>query len=404
MRKSVVIVSLGIVAVGCAAVIAVPDFIQHKAIQAAAAQGIALHIGSTHLGIGGIRFENDDATTVRMPNAKAHIDEITTSWNVDSVVINGAEVTIDGPPQWAAAPATDNPVPNESSIPSHLASGHISWTHALGDAAIDVSGISGDYESSAKSGDSYKCSGNISLLVGGKTIGPFTTQYDTSRGVSNHIVVTTDPNDPSTESFVADFSPGFSNVDLQINARPVSKIGVPPDLLGIAGLGSDPVVSVHLTDHVDRTAPAAPKANGLVSFSIGAITVPGLSAPAPVAINLVWSGNPDTAMPVSGSRFSVGPFSGPITGTIMRPEGAAVANLSTETNAVPCATLSKNGPVGGGLMAQVLAQAGVKSDVVGDVKISGALQFDSRNPGGRRISLTPSSTCGLSISLGSDGK
>ncbi len=410
MRKSIVIASLAIVALGCAAVIALPAYIQHRAIEEAAAHGISLTIDHTRLGFDGVHLEGVSATTVQIPNAKVHADEVTSTWDASSVVVDGGEVTIDGPVTLPNTSAPDNPIPASTAGPTtiHVQSAHISWTHVVGDTAVDLANVTGDFALAPHPGTTFDVSSNASLIYAARTIGPFSTQL--SRDVNgDHARVAFDPANPNADTLSIDHAPttGLERYEWTSDARPLSKLGIPLDLLGIT-VNGDPSVQLHVLDSVTRPANGAPRGNGTLSITTPAIQLPQVPDPAPGSIDLSWSGNPDQPMPVTGGRFSAGPFSGAITGSIMRPVGAVAVDLAVTSNAVPCSKFTASDPLGsllgGTSFGAIAAMTGAKSNVTGDVKLTGSAQFDSRNPGARRVSLAPTTTCGLSISLGSGEK
>jgi hypothetical protein len=249
---------------------------------------------------------------------------------------------------------------------------------------------------------------NASLTWNGRKLGPFTTQLSRDTN-GDHVRVAIDPADPAGDTFAVDHAAGrgLTRYEWVVNKRPLSKIGVPLDLLGFKVAG-DPDIQLHVIDSVTRPQNGPAQGSGLVALSTGAIQLPSLQDPVTTSINLSWTGNPDGAMPLSDGRFAVGPFSGPITGTVTRPEGAIAVNLTVASNSVPCAQFATKDPVTsllpGSPFGAMAAMTGMKSTVVGDIKIAGSVQFDSRNPAVRQLSVAPTNTCSLSISLGSGSK
>lgn len=410
MRKGVLIAGLGVVALGCAAFVAVPAYIQHRAIEEAASRGVVLTIDRTRIGTDGVHLEGVAATTVQIPNAKISANEVNATWDASSVVVIGAEVTIDGPITPPNVSAADKPTSVSSAGPSsiHVQSAHISWTHVAGDTSLDLANVNGDFSLVPRLGDAFTCSSDVSASYAQQKIGPFPSQFSRDTN-GDHLRVAFDPTNPNAETLVVDRAPstGLARYEWTSDARPLSKIGIPLDLLGV-NVAGDPTVQIHFLDSLTRPTAGTPSANGTLAITTGPMTIPGLPAPAAGAVAFSWSGNPDESMPVSAGKFSVGPFTGPITGTIVRPVGAISVSLEAVSNSVPCSTFSSGDPLknllGSSAFGAMAALAGAQSNVTGDVKLSGSVQFDSRNPGSRHVSFAPVSTCGVSISLGTGGK
>ena len=407
MRKAIVIISLSIVVLAGVAVIALPSYVQHRAIAEAAARGITLTIDHTRLGFDGIALEGVGATTARMPNAHIHVDEIDASWDSSPVIANGVEVTGDGPVTPPNAIAEDQPVPSTASGPTavHVQSAHIAWTHFAGDATLDVKNLSGDFSLVPHVGDAFAWVGTVAVAWNGSTIGPLATQVARDEK-GDHARISMDPADPASETFSIDHDAVSTRYELVVVKRAVSKLGMPVGQLGIA-LAGDPVISLHVVDAVTRPAAGPATATGLLSFSSDAISLPQVPQPVSASVDMSWQGNPDQRMPVTGGKFRGGPFDGAITGSVSRPVTAVAVDLAFASNTVPCSQFAASDPatmLGGTSFGAFAAMAGVKSAVVGDVKIAGSAHFDSRNPASHQVSFTPTSTCGVSISLGSGAK
>ncbi|MEO8878234.1 MAG: hypothetical protein ABI461_21755, partial [Polyangiaceae bacterium] len=201
MRKSIVIVGLGLVAVLGAGVIALPAYIQHRAIAEAAARGVTLAIEHTRLAFDGIHFEGIAATTVRVPNARIHADEVSATWDGAAVVATGGDVTIDGPITPPNESSEENPVPNAVGGPTsvHVQSAHISWTHCTGDATLDIKNVSGDFSLAPHIGDSFTWQGDTSVVWNSSTVGPLATQV-TRDAKGDHARLSLDPANPAAET------------------------------------------------------------------------------------------------------------------------------------------------------------------------------------------------------------
>ncbi|MEO7109311.1 MAG: hypothetical protein ABI183_02640 [Polyangiaceae bacterium] len=412
MRKAVVIVSLGFVALGCAAFIAVPAYLQHRAINEAAEHGITLGIERTRITVDGAHFEGLTATTVQIPNAKIHIDEIAVGWSGTTAIATGMQVTADGPITPPNAAAVDNLIQKQSAGPTTLRvrSAHILWTHAFGDASVEFANVDGDLALGPTFRETFAWTTDISVAYAGRTIGPFSAELTHLNGEET-LQLFADPADHASENLTISNVgvPGPRTYELLVDQRPLSKLGIPLDLFGI-NIAGDPKIHLHIVDHIERP-PSASRLQGNGSFDLvtDPIALPGLPAPAPVTIDVAWSGNPDQAVPVHDSSLQIDPFHGPIIGTISRPEGGIVLDLSFASQAVPCSKFGAQNPLqsllgGSALGAAVASMTGAQGTVTGDVKLAGSVQFDSTNPGARRATFAPVTNCGISISLGSGGK
>jgi hypothetical protein len=404
---------LGIVGAGIAAFVGASEYIDHRAVSEAAAHGVTLSIGHTRWLSDGIHFESVVATTVQIPNARIGINDLAVSWSFSQVVANGCEVTIDGPVTSPNPVAKDNAVPATSGPSAiHVQDAHILWTHAFGDATIEFTNATGDLPLAP----TFRNAGvtwttDVAVTARGQKFGPFSAEFE--HGQEENLTVHLNPanRDAATIRLSMIGSPS-SRVEVSITGQPLSQLGIPTSALGFQ-LATDPKISLRLNDEVDRPAGAAPHANGSVDFGTDPIALPGLPEPAPIALSMNWSGNPDQPIPlnadprVTGSSLTIGPFHGPVTGSISRPDNALVLDLAFNSAPVPCSKFSSGDPLknllGNSAFGAMAAMAGAKSTVTGDVKLSGSVQFDSRNPGARKVSLTPVTTCGASISLESGG-
>ncbi|MEO8876845.1 MAG: hypothetical protein ABI461_14725, partial [Polyangiaceae bacterium] len=336
-----------------------------------------------------------------------HADEVSATWDGAAVVATGGDVTIDGPITPPNESAEENPVPSVVGGPTsvHVQSAHISWTHCAGDASLDIKNVSGDFSLAPHIGDSFTWQGDTSVVWNNSTVGPLATQV-TRDAKGDHARLSLDPANPAAETLGIDRDATSARYEWIIQKRAVSKIGVPPAMLGFAPAG-DPLVSLHVVDSVSRPTSGAPTASGLLSLSSDAVTLPQVPDPVSASVDISWQGDPDSTMPVSGGKFTAGPFVGTITGTISRPAFGAAVDLAFSSNTVPCSKFASADPatmLGGPSFGALAAMAGVKSAVVGDVKIAGNVRFDSRNPAIHEVSFAPSTTCGVSISLGSGSK
>jgi hypothetical protein len=411
-RGTAGLIWLGVVGAGIAAFVGASEYIEHRVIDEAAARGVTLSIGHTRWLSDGIHFESVVATTVQIPNARITIRDLAVNWSFSQVVVNGGEVAIDGPVTPPNPVAKDNPVPPTSGPSSvHVQSAHILWTHAFGDASVDFANVNGDIPLGPTFRETFTWTTDISVSYAGRSMGPFSAEFSHLNGEET-LQLFADPADHASENLTVSNVgiPGPRTYELTVNERPLSKIGIPLDLFGI-NVAGDPKIHLHIVDHIERPPSASRlQGNGLFDLVTDPIAIPGLPAPAPITIDVAWSGNPDQAVPIHDSSLQVDPFHGPITGTISRPEGSIVLDLSFASQAVPCSKFAAaQNPLGsllGGspLAAAVASMTGAQGTVTGDVKLAGSVQFDSRNPGARKATFAPVTTCGLSISLGSGGK
>jgi hypothetical protein len=413
-RGTAGLIWLGVVGTGIAAFVGASEYIDHRAISEAAAHGVTLSIGQTHWLSDGIHFESVAATTVQIPNAHIVINDLTVNWSFSEVVANGCDVTIDGPVTAPNLVGKENPVPAPSGPSAiHVQSAHILWTHAFGDTTLEFTNATGDLPLAP----TFRNAGvtwttDVAVTVRGQKFGPFSAEFE--HGQEENLTVHLDPADRDAATIrVSMIGSPSSHVEVNIAGRPLSKLGIPTSAFGFQ-LASDPKISLRLNDEVDRPTGAAPHANGSVDFGTDPIALPGLPEPAPVALSMNWSGNADQPIPlnadprVTGSSLTIGPFHGPITGSISRRDNALVLDLAFNSLPVPCSKFSPGDPLknllGNSAFGAMAAMAGATSTVTGDVKLSGSVQFDSRNPQARKVLFTPVTTCGASISLGSGEK
>lgn len=410
MRKSILIGIVALVALGGAAAIAAPAYVQHRVIEEAAARGIALTVHATRIGLDGAHLETIAATTARVPNARFRASEVFASWDASDVRMSGGELTLDGPitPPTGAA-SEENPVPAAGPTSVHVDSTRIVWTHVAGDASVDIGDVSGTFALAPHLGDSFDVQGNATLAAAGVTLGPFQSRI--SRDLAGeHVRVAVDPSDTMANVFSLDKNGDTLRTEWVVQKRATSKLGIPLAALGVQ-LGSDPIVDLHVVDSVTRPANGTATASGSFSFASDAITFPQQKNPMATSISLSWAGNADGKMPVDGGKFQAGPFDGTITGTVSRPRAGFAVDLAVASNTVPCdkfvagdvasLVVGATGNGLGGALAGVLASAGgVQSKVLGNVKIAGNIRFDSRNPAAREMSVAPQNDCHLSISIG----
>jgi hypothetical protein len=414
MRKAILI-PVGIALTLGAAYFCGLAYVKHRAIQEAANHGVTLGIERVRFGVDGIHLENVTATSVQLASTTVHIDEIAASYDAENVSANGVEAKADGPIKPANG-SSDQPLTDGQGGPNviHVRAAHFVWTHVFGDASLELTNANGDLPlaQGPRGPLDVTWTTDVTATFQNKKFGPFSAEFEL--GQERTLTVFLDPSDHD-DAFVRVSHFGDANLhyEAHITSRPLSKIGIPTSALGVQVAG-DPNISLRLNDEVDRARASGPYASGSIDFRTDPIALPGLKQPGAIALSMNWSGNPDQPMPlnadpkITGSSLSVGPFKGPVTGTISRPDGAVVLDLAFVSQPVPCSQFSSGNalldligsePVGG-----LTSLMGAKAQVTGDVKLSGSVQFDSRNPASRHVSFTPVTTCGFSISLGTDGK
>jgi hypothetical protein len=413
MRKAIIIPIGAVVALG-AAYVGGLAYVKHRAVEEASNHGVTLGIGRVRFALDGIHLEDIDATSVQLTSTKVHADEIVASWNAEDVSAIGVDVSADGHITPPTAP-TDNMIADGNRGPSviHVQNAHMSWTHAFGDANVELTSLSGDFplDPTLRNAD-VTWTTDVTVTYNGRKFGPFSAEF--KHGHEEDVTVNLDPKAHDGAVLrIGNLASTPRIVDFTIAGRPLSEIGIPTSAFGFQ-IASDPKITLHLNDAVDRSPGGAPHATGSVDFSTDPIALPGLPQPGAIALSMNWSGNPDQPMPLSadpkvaGSSLRIGPFKGPVTGTVTRPDGAVVLDLAFVSQPVPCSQFSSGDPLqnmlGGSAFGSIAALAGAQSQVTGDVKLTGSVQFDSRNAGAPKISLSPVTTCGVSISLGSGGK
>jgi hypothetical protein len=401
VRIATVLAALAVLA-AAAVVWLLPWYVKERCIAEAAAHGVVLEVGSVSIAANGFQLHDAVATSAALPGASAkaaEVDVVTVGLHPDVMTVRRAELTLAGP--WSTMDAALSSWRASSSggqgggwTPRAvvLDESRLVWPAPFAEnARIEASNVHFDGTWGSATAPVHAGSDNVVVGVPGGKLGPWRVDADRSAGAWR-VRVALDPGVPDTSTLlVVRDAAGATTVDAEVPRSPLSRLGIPPALLGLKGN-----IQADLDAHYVPMGPQRAE----VTAKGG---VYGIEAGLPVPLDVSWalsaSGAPASGLDVQKSRLGAGPLVGELTGTVKPFDDGFRVDLAWKAGPVPCTAFDK--PLAEGdpfdIAYQLRQLAGAAGLVKGDVSASGRLTFDSRDLGASRVEFLPAVGCRVSL-------
>ena len=404
-------IAIGVVAaaIGAAIVVALllPSFVRRRCVEAAAAQGITLAMDDVRLGAGRFVLVNVTASAPELPKMSAKAAEIDVEMSgldVARLVAKDGELALDGPYDdvkrvigaWQRAhrgAGASAPLPRLV-----VEAMHVVWTRPFGeDGRIDA--LETRAEIARRGAELHVSTPHATLATEAATLGPWRFVYDRD-DTDMRARLAFDPQlaDGPSALLVGD-AESVTSLDVTIARTPLTAIGVPAAALGLRG-----TEQIEATVHYRRAS--AVRVEARADVAIFALRVAAVPMPLDAKLELAAAGDPSNAVEVKKGELTVGPVHGAVVGTLrVFPDGARV-ELAWTAVPIPCASFLTlpSEPTGmppalPDITAEVqrfLHATGI-AKVTGEVRMTGALTFDSRDLGQTRVDVSPKACCNVSL-------
>ena len=396
---AVVLVAAAVVTV----MFVLPWYVRDRCIAEAAAHGITLVIDDASIDSGGFRLIGVQATAAALPGAKAVAPEIevtTHGLSPRTLTVRRAELTLAG--KWSAVDAAltawrANPSGGQGGVwaPESLVidESRVVWPAPFAqNARVEATNVHLDTTWNAPAPQLHARSDNVTVTLAGGKLGPWRVDADRAAGASR-VRLALDPAVPDacTVLFVRTAA-GATSIDAAIPRSPVTRLGLPPPLVGLKGKSLQAELNAHYV-------PGGPQRADLTAKG----GVYGIEASLPAPLDVTWdlsaTGAPATGLELKKSRLSAGPLVGALTGTVKPLDDGFRVDLAWSATAVPCtafdAPQSEGDPFD--IAYQLRKLAGNVGIVQGDVSARGTLAFDSRDLGAARVEFTPEVKCKVAL-------
>lgn len=404
VRVAVALVVLG--AVGAAVVVWVlPWYVRRECVEAAAAHGIALTIDDVTLGSMGFQLIGVHATSAALPGAKAQAPEIdvqTTGLHPDRMTVKRAELTLTGSwrtvdaafSAWRASPTGGQ---GGAWAPTSLVidESRVVWQGPFAEnARVEAANTHLDVTWGGPSATVHARSDNVIVAVPAGKLGPWRVDLDKTPGTSR-MRLALDPGVPDACTvLVVRNDERTTSVDVKIPRSPLTRLGVPLELIGLHGKA----LQVESTMHFGALGPQRADAT-----SKGGIY--GIEAGLPAPLDVSWegsaSGDPRSGLDVKKARLAAGPMSGAMTGTLKTFDDGFRLDLAWSATPVPCsafeAPLGAGNPLDVAFQLRKLVEGAGLARVAGDVSARGGLTFDSRDMGAAHVEFKPEVKCQVAL-------
>ncbi len=411
LRVAGVLVLLG--AAGVATVdLAVPWFLRRACIDDAAARGISLKIDSVDVKLTGFVLGGVEATASGLPGVRLtapNFEVQMSGLSPQRVSATGAELTISGTwsavatefERWLATQGGAQGGPGgqgtASSMPRSLVvdGSRVVWQGLAGDgASVQAAGLHLDASWQDDRPTWHTTSDLVTVSVPHGSLGPWRVDIDRSPGASR-VRLALDPGVPDSSSIVVlGDDKATASVDVAIPRSPISRLGIAPSLLGLAGTDLQLAAAAHFVALGPRTTASS-------TGGIYGIRTAGLPRPIDVAWEGAASGDTGGALDVKQAKIAVGPLTGTARGTLKEFDDGFRLDLAWNAGPVPCAAF--DAPIDEGRQFDLgyelrqLAQGIGIAKVSGTVSAHATLAFDSRDLGGTAVAFAPDVSCKVAL-------
>ncbi len=406
-----VVVGLLLLGGGAAAIAAwaLPWYLEHRSIEAAAEHGITLGIARVEAVPGGFRLFGVRATSSLLPGAVAEAPEIdvgTAGLRARDVIVRGGELSLRG--SYAVVAAEFARLQQSLSRgedawePASLAivGARVTWQGPIGDTMqAEATDVHAKFAwSAAEDGEPGQAGPGragpsethlrsdhvVFEPAAGPMLGPWRVDVDRAVG-SSRLRVALDPDVPETCSLlVVGDGDRTTSVDISVPRAPVAHLGLPVSSLGWDGERVQVEGTVHYaplgTARADLTAKG-----GIYGFSLPWVPLP---------VDATWEGaargDPSTGIDVKSAHLAVGPFAGAVKGTVKTFDDGFRLNLAWTGGPVACSNLSTPLDIAGDASSASAANHPRRADTA---SASITLSFDSRDLGATKVEFKPEIDC-----------
>ncbi|MDP9002775.1 MAG: hypothetical protein M3O46_22020 [Myxococcota bacterium] len=381
------------------AIYVLPWYVRRQCIDVAAEHGIELSVDDAKIASDGFRLLGVHATSPDVPGGRALAPEVevqTSELRPQKMTVHGAELILTGRwtkvesdlSRWRASPRGGQ---GGAWAPASLVidRARIVWQAPIGENVhVEAAEVQAEVAWNDRDAELHARSEHVMVGVPGGALGPWRVDLDRVAETSRTRVAL-DPGVPEACTILIVNQNGrTTSVDAVVPRSPLAHLGVPVDLLGIAGQD----LQVEATTHYAALGPA--RADATASGAVHGVVVAGIPRPIDIAWKGSVSGNPTTGGDVKKALLALGPLVGPVTGTLKRFDDGFRVELAWSAGPVPCAAFAA--PLGSAQPFEVDYDlrkfAGVTS-VKGDVRATLLLSFDSRDLGATKINFAPESSC-----------
>jgi hypothetical protein len=404
------IIVLGIVIVALAvAVFDLPRYVKQKCIDAAAAEGVSITIGSAQIGWGEVHltevgFKIDDVPQIT--GIASDVDVTLSGFTPETLAARGVGITIDGPSEEISA-AVDQWRAHHAKAPGRAAatlaekqkvtmqSGHVAWTRAFGQVAkIDASNVTADTDANGSAFHLAAEKTNVTTPKG--ELGPWRVTFERD-AEAERTRIDLDPalRDGPSALYVKAKAGGVS-LKVNIPKSPLSRVGLPPAVLGLPAGQATLVMATIDLERKSTTLAEMKSQVALFGARLG-----GAPVPVDVHLDFVAAGDPAKPLDVSHGTLTVGPFHANVVGTMqLFPDGTRLS-LAWRAQPLKCEALAQNAAkeaLGdfGAQLSEFAKGLGV-AKVTGEAHVSGFLTIDSRNLNDVSVTMTAKESCGIAI-------
>ena len=377
-----------------------PWHIRRACVEEAEAHGLALEIDGVDVGFRGFRLVGVRAAATDIPQASLLARDLsvgTSGLQPQNITAHGLEVSLKGDFKTIAAGLAKwrtSPHGGQSGAwapESLLVDGaRVVWQSPIGEnARAEAGGVHLDVVWKGRTFVMHAGSDNVAVTVPQGTLGPWRVDVDRSPSTSR-VRIVLDPGVPDACTILAfGDAEAITSVDVVVPRSPVARLGVSPELLGVA---QD--LQIDSTIHYARQGPHRVEVTGK-----GGIF--GLQAPELKVFDVLWevalSGDPQAGADAKKALLAVGPLVGPLRGTFKTFDDGFRVDLAWRSAAIPCSAFDV--PVGSMQLSEIahqfrkLAEAAGTRRSSGTIAASAMLAFDSRDLGATTLTFIPDVKC-----------
>lgn len=390
-----------------AVVYALPWYVRGQCTEEALAHGVTLAMDQVKIDGSGFRLLGVTATATDVPGARlvAPEVEVETRWLQPSKVsAKGLELTLTGRwstvsaalDQWLTSSRGVHGSAWASVAPLITDGSRIVWLGPIGEnARVEAAGVHADISWPDGGAVVHASSENVKVAVPGSVLGPWRVDIDRAPA-SSRVCVALDPGVPNTCTLlVVGNEESTTDVQVTLARSPVTRLGIPFQLLGVGGRDLQLDASVHYS----ALGPA--RAELSAKGGLHGIEAHGIPHGFDVSLDATASGDPRSGIDMKQARLAVGPLVGNVRGTLKRFDDGFRVDLAWSGGPVPCTAFdappNPGQPFDIAYELRKLAQGTGMAKISGSVSAQGMLAFDSRDLGSASASFTPEAKCQVAV-------
>jgi hypothetical protein len=420
----VVGVALAITSALGAALLLLPTYVKRRAVDEAAARGVALTVADARIGVGVVHLGGVAFRVGAVPQVSGTAGEVDVelaSLVPRTIAARDVALVVDGPFEEVSA-ATEAWLDSLAGAPGttlealRVQSGHVAWTRAFGmTATVEASGLTGESDARGTALRVVAESTRVTLAppsaVAPPALGPWRVTFERD-ATTARARVDLDPaiRDGASALWVLSRGSGATSLKVGIPRSPLGRLGIPPAAIALAPGAAGTATEVEVAIDLERPTPR--KATLDAKVGLHGARLGGAPTPVDVALELGAAGDPEGPLDVTRGAMVVGPFKATVGGTVrLFPDGARVS-LAWKTAPIACAVLARQvaaqSAASAGLplppgSAEIAARLGTLAEdlglarVTGEAHAAGLITVDTRNVEGSQVTVTQKSTCGVTI-------